>query len=305
MREDRSVGASEMSEQKPPPNRSAGRTQAASRGPRIIASLERAGGSALAEFPSEARQVSPRESRALPKASVQVALDAFPEALAMPPTTPIEPGKLPSPRKASAIVASCRAGAAGAGKVQREAPASPWTRRHRVAMAAYACTSVGGFLLTMVLWGGDRPAGPEPPAAADGFASVELAGSQPAQAPMAPVPAAVKAAPQKPALKNTPSRSSNVRLQAAASGRDNPRGTTADSDLSGLVVTTEPEGARVTVNGVGWGTTPLTIPLPPGGTKRIRVTRAGYQTEERVVRDAAIAEGTLRIVLREVPEGPR
>lgn len=66
-----------------------------------------------------------------------------------------------------------------------------------------------------------------------------------------------------------------------------------------LVVITQPSGARVTINGVGWGTTPVTIPYPPPGTKRIRVTKTGYESEERVVgADGAPAGSTLRIQLR-------
>jgi len=51
-----------------------------------------------------------------------------------------------------------------------------------------------------------------------------------------------------------------------------------------LVVTTEPEGARVTVNGIGWGIAPVTIRYLPPGDKRIRVTKMGYASEERTVR---------------------
>jgi cytoskeletal protein RodZ len=50
-----------------------------------------------------------------------------------------------------------------------------------------------------------------------------------------------------------------------------------------LVVTTEPAGARVTVNGVGWGIAPVTIRYLPPGVKRIRITKEGYATEEREV----------------------
>jgi hypothetical protein len=51
-----------------------------------------------------------------------------------------------------------------------------------------------------------------------------------------------------------------------------------------LIVSVQPEGARVTVNGIGWGTAPVTIRYLPAGPKRIRVTKDGYATEERVVR---------------------
>jgi transcriptional regulator with XRE-family HTH domain len=50
-----------------------------------------------------------------------------------------------------------------------------------------------------------------------------------------------------------------------------------------LVIESEPEGARVTVNGVGWGVTPAAVAHVPFGAKRIRVTLDGYAAEERLV----------------------
>ena len=74
----------------------------------------------------------------------------------------------------------------------------------------------------------------------------------------------------------------------------------ADS-VTELVVTTQPAGARVTVNGIGWGLAPVTIRHLPAGDKRIRVSKEGYATEERMVR---LAEGRLKaldIRLRAAP----
>jgi cytoskeletal protein RodZ len=68
-----------------------------------------------------------------------------------------------------------------------------------------------------------------------------------------------------------------------------------------LVVTTEPAGARVTVNGIGWGLAPVTIRHLPAGDKRIRVSKEGYATEERVVRLAAGRLRTLDVQLRSAP----
>ena len=50
-----------------------------------------------------------------------------------------------------------------------------------------------------------------------------------------------------------------------------------------LIVTTEPAGARVTVNGVGWGVAPVTIRHLSAGTKRVRITLDGFVSEEHVV----------------------
>jgi cytoskeletal protein RodZ len=43
-----------------------------------------------------------------------------------------------------------------------------------------------------------------------------------------------------------------------------------------LVVTTQPPGARVTVNGIGWGMSPVAIRHLPPGNKLIRVSKDGY-----------------------------
>jgi cytoskeletal protein RodZ len=67
----------------------------------------------------------------------------------------------------------------------------------------------------------------------------------------------------------------------------------AQDPATRLVVTTQPPGARVTVNGIGWGTTPVTIRYLPPGDKRIRVSHDGYVAAERVV---TVAEGQQRRV---------
>ena len=74
----------------------------------------------------------------------------------------------------------------------------------------------------------------------------------------------------------------------------------ADS-VTELVVTTQPPGTRVTVNGIGWGTAPVTIRHLPPGDKRIRVSKEGYATEERLVRLAEGHRRTLDIQLRNAP----
>ena len=50
-----------------------------------------------------------------------------------------------------------------------------------------------------------------------------------------------------------------------------------------LVIATKPEGARVTVDGIGWGVTPVTIRHLTDGSKRIRVTADGFAAVERVI----------------------
>jgi cytoskeletal protein RodZ len=60
-----------------------------------------------------------------------------------------------------------------------------------------------------------------------------------------------------------------------------------------LVITTLPEGARVTVNGIAWGVSPVTIRHLEPGEKHIRVTRDGYDAGQRSV---TMEEGARRAV---------
>jgi cytoskeletal protein RodZ len=68
-----------------------------------------------------------------------------------------------------------------------------------------------------------------------------------------------------------------------------------------LIVASEPAGARVTIDGIGWGITPVTIRHLPPGSKRIRVSKEGYAAAERVV---SVVEGqrkTTDIALSSAP----
>jgi hypothetical protein len=66
-----------------------------------------------------------------------------------------------------------------------------------------------------------------------------------------------------------------------------------------LVITSRPTGARVTVNGIGWGVTPITIRNLPPGPKLIRATKDGYIGRETSVEfGLAGADETVRLVLR-------
>jgi hypothetical protein len=71
--------------------------------------------------------------------------------------------------------------------------------------------------------------------------------------------------------------------------------------ITELVVTSEPAGARVTVNGIGWGVTPIAIRHLPPGDKRVRVSKEGYRAAERVL---ALEEGSHRSVAIELPAAP-
>lgn len=54
-----------------------------------------------------------------------------------------------------------------------------------------------------------------------------------------------------------------------------------------LVIATQPPGARVTVDGISWGTSPVTIRHVSPGSKRIRVSLDGYASVERSITLAA------------------
>lgn len=60
-----------------------------------------------------------------------------------------------------------------------------------------------------------------------------------------------------------------------------------------LVIRTQPEGAHVTVDGIGWGVTPVTIRHIEPGDKHVRVTLEGYRAVERSV---AVDEGAREAV---------
>jgi len=69
-----------------------------------------------------------------------------------------------------------------------------------------------------------------------------------------------------------------------------------------LMVASQPGGARVTVDGIGWGVTPVTIRHLPTGVKRVRVSKDGYATTERIVSVIESRRQTTSIRLRREPE---
>jgi hypothetical protein len=67
-----------------------------------------------------------------------------------------------------------------------------------------------------------------------------------------------------------------------------------------LLITSEPAGARVTVDGIGWGSTPVTVRHLSPGTRHIRVTKDGYQGEERAAHVAGGSRNVLHIPMQAV-----
>src|SRR5262245_7979901 len=62
--------------------------------------------------------------------------------------------------------------------------------------------------------------------------------------------------------------------------------------ITELVVVTDPPGARVTVDGIGRGTTPVTIRYLSAGEKRVRVLKEGFPAQERTIRLAPARTAT-------------
>jgi hypothetical protein len=56
------------------------------------------------------------------------------------------------------------------------------------------------------------------------------------------------------------------------------------AESTAITVTSAPPGAQVTIDGIGWGRTPVTIHHLPSGQKVIRVTKEGYETQQRTIR---------------------
>ena len=65
-----------------------------------------------------------------------------------------------------------------------------------------------------------------------------------------------------------------------------------------ITVTSAPAGARVTVDGIGWGETPVTIHHLRPGQKVVRVTKAGYESQQRIVGGPDRLSAAVRVTLR-------
>jgi cytoskeletal protein RodZ len=132
-------------------------------------------------------------------------------------------------------------------------------------------------------------------AALFGRASVEPA---PQLEPQVETPAATDSAPT-PGTLTSEIAASSVAPQVAA---DPTQAVPVPAEsVTALVVKTQPEGARVTVNGIGWGASPATIQYLEPGQKRIRVSKEGYVAVERVLQVDEGRRLTLDILLERAP----
>jgi hypothetical protein len=100
-------------------------------------------------------------------------------------------------------------------------------------------------------------------------------------------------APVPDVVASTPSTSDySATLAVATSGtipikqqRTAPRSVSAPMGVrsASMTVRSTPAGARVTINGIGWGETPVTIRYLPPGQKVVRVTKEGYESQQRII----------------------
>ena len=155
-------------------------------------------------------------------------------------------------------------------------PRRPSARRPAVVLATIAVSIIG---VTWLAWPTLSTTGGEPTPEAAPVAVIE------------PIPPPPRSVVQSPPLPSAP-----------ASPRELPTRTRALDAV--LRITSDPTGARVTVNGVGWGSTPLAIRNLPPGSKTIRVTKDGYVTDERIVSLSGVSPSSVQLRLRRIPDRP-
>jgi len=148
--------------------------------------------------------------------------------------------------------------------VEAVEPRSSWTATITLLVAV-----VG--LITLVLWNRDATSSGNVATAPTPAASSTAAAPQSIEATRQ----ATVVAPTPPAALATPAGA------AAATSAVVAPATAAVSPV--LVITSDPPGARVVVDGIGRGTTPATIKLLALGDHGVRVVRDGYVSAERAV----------------------
>jgi len=162
------------------------------------------------------------------------------------------------------------------GHTRSDARSSPFTTALWSSVAALVALGVLAAVATS--WYRADPAASAAPAATAASAPTPEA-EAPAIAPVAATDA-------------VPANSGNAELATGSPVSQTPTATAtpvetgsvavADATEGELRITSEPAGALVTVNGVGWGETPVTIRYMPFGQKLIRATKPGYVSAQRV-----------------------
>ena len=83
----------------------------------------------------------------------------------------------------------------------------------------------------------------------------------------------------------SPSDAANIETHQRIATVTPPQPTASQEPPAGVEgsmrITSEPAGAHVTVNGIRWGHTPVTVRYLPPGEKRVRLSKDGYASVER------------------------
>jgi cytoskeletal protein RodZ len=174
-------------------------------------------------------------------------------------------------------------------------PATPFRKSVLVTLAAIGTALVLGLVT--------RGKEDKAPAVVQSNGTVDP--QQPLQ-PTAPVP--VVDEEQRTTPENEQTLDSPVATVGGPISPPEPLPTVADTEpvvaqpaTTELLITSEPAGARVTVDGIGWGSTPVTIRHVSPGTRHIRVTKDGYQSEDRASQVVGNRLNALHIAMQAVP----
>jgi cytoskeletal protein RodZ len=124
---------------------------------------------------------------------------------------------------------------------------------------------------------------PTPSVSNGGAAAPREATAPPLAVPDPPVDSGV-VAPAAPASPTAPVVSGSPAIPGVSTAAESAVTTGSSAAVTQLVITTQPAGAHVTVNGIGWGTSPVTIRYLSPGDKVIRVSKEGYAAAERSLR---------------------
>ena len=178
--------------------------------------------------------------------------------------------------------------------------------RPALLMALGIAGVAGALLAAWVLW--TRESVDAPPAQAASASPAPAAVVSPAPPASVAPPARSSAGDAVPSVVGTtfsapaPERASiaappETETASADAATTRPAETSPAAD-QGLVVTSDPPGARVMLDGIGWGTTPVTIRFLASGDRTLRVIKDGYVSEERRVHIATGHATTINLTLQ-------
>jgi cytoskeletal protein RodZ len=167
----------------------------------------------------------------------------------------------------------------------------PMVRKSTLRSSALIAATIAAFVVIGVRRERTQPVDDLRAPAAIGSQTPPVAASA---LPSPPEPVATGSIAEPPITATAPSESPTA---------DQPGPTVPPVNSEGeLTVITDPAGARVTIDGVGWGFTPITIRHLPFGNKRVRLTKDGFAGEDHAVRlTESVPTSTLSITLRTSP----